>query len=81
MGTVCFERREEDSIEINEFVFRVSYVEEQAIQNLTEKLTANKNRLMKEFAFVDPQNTGETLMECMANVVVVFLVFRSNFCE
>ena len=42
--------------------FRVSYVEEQAIHNLTEKLTANKSRLMKEFAVLDPQNTGKTSM-------------------
>jgi hypothetical protein len=39
--------------------FRVSYVEEQAIQNLLEKFTANKNRLMKEFAVFDRNNTGK----------------------
>lgn len=42
--------------------FRVSYVEEQAIHNLIEKLTANKNRLMKEFVLLDPQNIGMASM-------------------
>jgi hypothetical protein len=40
------------------FFFRVSYVEEQAIKNLIEKFTANKNRLMKEFTIADIENTG-----------------------
>jgi hypothetical protein len=39
--------------------FRVSYIEDQAIQNLLEKFTANKNRLMKEFSVLDPDNTGK----------------------
>lgn len=38
--------------------FRVSNVEDQALQNLVEKFTANKSRLMKEFALVDVENTG-----------------------
>ncbi len=41
------------------FICRVSYVEDQAIQNLAEKFSANKSRLMKEFALIDPENTGK----------------------
>jgi hypothetical protein len=41
------------------FICRVSYVEDQAIQNLAEKFSANKSRLMKEFTLIDPENTGK----------------------
>lgn len=58
--------------------FRVSYVEEQAIHNLIDKLTANKNRLMKEFSSIDTQNTGEISMKFF---VVIYLRFRSNSCQ
>ncbi|CAF4950538.1 unnamed protein product, partial [Rotaria sp. Silwood1] len=36
---------------------RVSYIEEQAIKNLIEKFSVNKNRLMREFALVDRRKT------------------------
>ena len=42
-------------------MFRVSYIEEQAVRNLVEKFSANQNRLMKEFLLKDPNKTGEKI--------------------
>ncbi|CAF3894546.1 unnamed protein product [Adineta steineri] len=48
---------------------RVSYVEDQAIQNLAEKFSVNKSRLMKEFALVDPANTGRISVNAWCDIV------------
>ncbi|UJR31789.1 hypothetical protein I4U23_019267 [Adineta vaga] len=48
---------------------RVSYVEDQAIQNLTEKFSANKSRLMKEFQLVDQENTGHISVNDWCDIV------------
>jgi hypothetical protein len=40
-------------------MIRVSHVEEQALQNLFEKFSANKSLLMKEFLLKDSNKTGK----------------------
>ncbi|CAF1083754.1 unnamed protein product [Rotaria sordida] len=48
---------------------RVSYVEEQAIQNLLEKFSVNQNRLIREFAVVDRKKTGRISINEWCDIV------------